>query len=487
MELGFDTIGNATLIAYDGGPVLVTDPWIEGTAYFGSWSHSHVILPGQHEAARSAQFVWFSHGHPDHLNPDSLGLFRDNQILLPDHVGGRIASQLRADGFNVQILRDNTWTRLSDRIRVLCIADYNQDAILLIDIGGCLVVDLNDAHDKGWGPLVKQVVRKYSRSFLLRLSGFGDADMINFVDEDGNRLPSIPQIRKDSGFAVGAAAARNAETFGVTHFVPFSSLHRYQRSDSVWANAYTTSLEDYARGFSSPRVTLLPAFIRYDCEKDDVEELSPPEVSHVTLEPGVFGDDWSEELERSDVEVLRRYFTSIHHMASHLDFVNLRVGGRDNVIDLGNSHVGRGVTFEVPRNSLMQAVKWEIFDDLLIGNFMTTCLHGKWPQSRLYPDFTPYVTKYADNGLSRTEDELRRYFAEYRQRLGPFLYIRGLIEQRTRQVIAARFTVESPPFRLARRAYHRLNRASSRTPASSTASSSPPGRNDVTKEGIPGP
>ena len=26
------------------------------------------------------------------------------------------------------------------------------------------------------------------------------------------------------------------ETFGATHFVPFSSFHRYQRTDSVWAN-----------------------------------------------------------------------------------------------------------------------------------------------------------------------------------------------------------------------------------------------------------
>jgi len=26
--LGVSTIGNATLIAYDGGPMLVTDPWL---------------------------------------------------------------------------------------------------------------------------------------------------------------------------------------------------------------------------------------------------------------------------------------------------------------------------------------------------------------------------------------------------------------------------------------------------------------------------
>ena len=39
------TTGNATLIAYDGKPVIVTDPWFgdEEPAYFGSWVLSHRI------------------------------------------------------------------------------------------------------------------------------------------------------------------------------------------------------------------------------------------------------------------------------------------------------------------------------------------------------------------------------------------------------------------------------------------------------------
>ena len=151
IDLGFDTVGNATLIAYDSGPVLVTDPWIEGSAYFGSWSLSHIVPPEQLDAARAAPFVWFSHGHPDHLNPQSLALFRERRLLLPDHVGGRIASQLREDGFEVQILSDRMWTTLSRRIHVYCIADHNQDAILLIDIGGRLVVNINDRAEHWMG------------------------------------------------------------------------------------------------------------------------------------------------------------------------------------------------------------------------------------------------------------------------------------------------------------------------------------------------
>jgi len=50
---------------------------------------------------------------------------------------------------------------------------------------------------------------------------------------------------------------------------------------------------------------------------------------------------------------------------------------------------------------------------------MKTTLLGAWEragQSALYPDFTPYVAKYADNGRAKTKRELDRYFAEYRRR-----------------------------------------------------------------------
>jgi len=67
VELGFETIGNATLICHDREPVLVTDPWIEGSAYFGSWKLSHRIPEAQFDAIKRIKYAWFSHGHPDHL------------------------------------------------------------------------------------------------------------------------------------------------------------------------------------------------------------------------------------------------------------------------------------------------------------------------------------------------------------------------------------------------------------------------------------
>jgi len=142
-DVGFDTVGNATVIVHDGAPVLATDPWIVGSAYFGSWGLAHEIPAEQIDAVRRCPYIWVSHGHPDHLSGDSLALLKDKVILVPDHRGSRVFEDLKAQGFNVRVMRDRQWLELSPRVHVLCIPDYNQDAILLLDVNGRLVLNFN--------------------------------------------------------------------------------------------------------------------------------------------------------------------------------------------------------------------------------------------------------------------------------------------------------------------------------------------------------
>lgn len=423
MELGFETIGNATLICHDRGPTLVTDPWIVGPAYFGSWTLGYEIPQEQMDAIRRCEYVWLSHGHPDHLSTDSLEVLRDKKILLPDHHGGRIRQYLEAKGFAVRVLQDRAWSQVSPNIRVLCIADCNQDAVLLVDLDGVLVINKNDAFDHGWAHCVRKLVRRTKTSFLLSLSGYGDADMFNFFDEESRRV--TPPIK--NGAPPGWKIARATEFFGAKFFVPFSSMHKYQRRDSIWANEYVTTLADYPKGFDSRVAEMLPAFIRYDCAKGTCDAIRPAPVPDRVLDPEEFGDDWSIPLEPGEVAQIREYFRSISHLEHVLDFINFRVGGRDHVIEIGGRRRKKGITFEAPRRSLVRAIKWRIFDDLLIGNFMKTTLHGAWG-SRFYPDFSAYVGKYADNGLARTPEELEAYFEAYRRR-APLEFLRHRLVQ----------------------------------------------------------
>lgn len=452
MELGFDTIGHATVIAYDQGPILVTDPWFEGDAYFGSWVLSHEVPEEQREAIRSAPFCWISHGHPDHLSMGSLATLRaDTVILLPDHVGGRIARDLGAAGFRVRVLPDRTWVRLSERVSVCCLADYNQDALLLIDVGGRLVVDLNDCAERGWRRFVRDVVARYEVSFLLQLASFGDPDMINLFDEDGNRIEPRAALREPPGRTL----ALSARSLGTRYVVPFSTMHQYQRADSAWANEYVTTVDDYGPGFDIGSAELLPAYIRYDCITDTATPIDPPERPLVVRDPVEFGDRWDEPLEQDDRAALDRYVRSIHHLGRRFDFIAFRVGGVEHTVALRDPSSGarrRGFTFDAPRASLMAAVRHRVFDDLLIANFARTTVHGPPDREALYPDFTPYVGKYADNGDARSAEELRAYFRAYRHR-APYDYLRHRLERHAVDRVRGWLPRGSAPYSVARRAY----------------------------------
>jgi hypothetical protein len=138
-------------------------------------------------------------------------------------------------------------------------------------------------------------------------------------------------------------------------------------------------------------------------------------------------------------------------------FVNFRVGGRDNFVSLDGKK-GRGITFEVPRTSLMTAIEHEIFDDLLIGNFMKTTLHEL---GSLYDgDFNFAVTKFGDNGRVNTHREPDAYLEEYSRRAGADWYYSRLYENlldRAGAMTIAFLPRESPMYRLAQRLYRAVS------------------------------
>jgi hypothetical protein len=407
------TIGNATFLAYDKKCILATDPWMgeDDDAYFGSWNISHKIPEEIKKDIFSAQYIWFSHGHPDHLNPSSLKRFIGKKILLPDHVGGRIKDGLNEQGFDVEVIPDRKWFKLSDKIRIFCITTVIQDAVLLIDINKHLFINLNDAGTRGCTMLVKNIVKTYQQTYLLALSGYGDADMINCFDENGDFIEPAAATNKN----VGNGLSLMAKSLGIKNVIPFSSFHTFQREDSIWARKYTTPIEAYSVGFHND-LNFIPPFAIIDCitgeiGHTDVEYKESLEV----FKPEVFGDNWSDELSTKDMALITDYFQRKEKVNQFASFINFRVGNKDNLIQLQGKK-NKGITFEVPRGSLMKSIEYEIFDDLLIGNFMKTTLHNM--KSLYEGDLNFYITKFADNGRAESIEELEKYFQEYNRRMG---------------------------------------------------------------------
>ena len=442
------TTGNATLIAYDGKPVIVTDPWFgdEEPAYFGSWVLSHRIPAQLKEDIAKCEFVWFSHGHPDHLNPTSLERFRSKKILLPDHVGSRILKDLTPGGYNVTVLPDRKWVSLSDNIRVHCITTQIQDAVLLLDVGGKLFIDLNDTGMRDCVRHIRGISRHFRDSFVLPLSGYGDADMINFFKEDGSFV--VPRAaRKPS---VGGQLTNLVKATGARAVIPFSSFHQYQREDSMWAQAYTTPMDAFTQGLA-PGIEYHPPFSTVDCRTLEVTTETPPEIQVTPRPASDFGDNWSDALDMKDVAAIEAYFARKDRVQDYLGFVNFRVGGRDHTIKMRGPKE-RGITFAVPRGSLMTSIEYRIFDDLLIGNFMKTTLHGLHELNEGRGSFIYSVAKYADNGLAESNAEVDAYLAEYRRRAGVD-YLISALEDKSRGFITRFAAQDTAVYKLMKKVY----------------------------------
>ena len=446
--LGFDSIGSAILIAYDGVPVLTTDAWINDDAYFGSWGHDYAIPAEQMDAIKRAKYHWFSHGHPDHLNVASLPMLSGGQFLLSDHYGTRVQRDLEAMGYKVRVLKDHEWVQLSPRIKVYSIANKNQDSILLIDVGGTLIVNTNDSPDYGAAWHVRRIAKNYKSVFFCALHGWGGADMLNLYTPDGRKLTDPLQKRRP----IAPRAQRAAMIHGANYSIPFSGFHIYQREDSVWANSLIPELDDYQSDALSSAPQVVPAFVRVNAENGEIRPINPPRNQHLVKKPEEFGDNWSDPLTREDAAKIDAYFRARHHLAKKFGFIEVKFGGKSHTVDLNPSLRSRGISFEAPRASFMTCMEYEIFDDLLIGNFMKTTLHGV---EGLYPDFSPYVAKYGDNGGAKSNAELSRYFLHYYLR-DPLAATLKSLSTGSEQIVRALLPDNSSLFKTAKEFYYRM-------------------------------
>ena len=129
--IGFETIGNATVTVFDDKPLLSTDPWVYGNPYFGSWGHKYTIPSEQLDNIKNSKFLFLSHGHPDHVDPESFKLFENKTLLVGDHYGDRMYNDLK-EKYNCIKLKSNSWFEISKNIRIKSFADWNQDSSILI-------------------------------------------------------------------------------------------------------------------------------------------------------------------------------------------------------------------------------------------------------------------------------------------------------------------------------------------------------------------
>ena len=129
------------------GFTLLTDPWLAGPAFFGSWA---LWPPPRVEANKlRPDAIWISHEHSDHFHPQTLEqLPRETPVYCPDFPNRRLPARLAALGFaDVRPMPFGETVALDDDLTLTCFepASLWNDAILLVEADGFRYLNINDA------------------------------------------------------------------------------------------------------------------------------------------------------------------------------------------------------------------------------------------------------------------------------------------------------------------------------------------------------
>ena len=300
---------------------------------------------------------------------------------------------------------------------MLCLDNENQDAILLIEAGDSLVVDLNNLPLCGDRTFIRDIVKRFDRkkTYAAALCS-NDADMFNLVDARGRRVIDTPEQRKPGMIW---ALARIVEGLGVGSYVSSASQHLYVRTDALWANPYRVGWDDVVRHWTRPAIRTIEPFVRVNLDTGEYERKHPShesEVSQITDQTS--DDDWNAKLSDEEWSSLTGFFHSMQILRPYVDYLEFAVGGESRRIWINDAAKGkaeaklRGIAFHAPARSLMNTVKLGYFDAILIGNFMTAELRNV----TLYPHFTPIVAKLAGASGVKTFKEWRQFRWRYFRR-----------------------------------------------------------------------
>ena len=147
IDIDFKVHAHACLeICHDGFSFLC-DPWLDGPAFYGSWTHH----PKPHIKINelNPNLIWISHEHSDHFHINTMIQFdKDIPIYFPDFPNKRIEMELKKLGFkNINPVSFGKKYQISKYINITCYEPESvwNDSILHIDVDGFHVLNINDA------------------------------------------------------------------------------------------------------------------------------------------------------------------------------------------------------------------------------------------------------------------------------------------------------------------------------------------------------
>ncbi len=213
--------GHAGLLISSGSTSVLCDPWFD-PAYLGSWYPFPDNAGVDADRLRSPSYLYISHLHRDHFDPDFLarGVDKKTTVLLPEFPLGELRAALEGLGFTRFVQTADGVPVELDGIRAAIRVAASPsdgpmgDSVLAVDDGTCRLLDQNDCHPRD--PAALGVLGPYDLH-LLQYSGAIWYPMVYRMDAAAKAREARSKRERQVARALGYI-----RSVGAAHVVPFA-------------------------------------------------------------------------------------------------------------------------------------------------------------------------------------------------------------------------------------------------------------------------
>ena len=244
-------INHAGFLLESGNIKLVSDPWIEGTAFDNGWKLLSPTLFDYNDF-EDVTHIWFSHEHPDHFSPANIKKipppFRAKITVIYQTTDDKKVVEFcrKADFKEIIELPPSKWFALDTDFKVMNQNDRDGDSWLAINTEGVSILNLND------------VVSYQSDLELKRLKQqIGDIDILltqfSYANWVGNQADT--DYREQCAKEKYTATDNQIRIFKPRYVIPFASYVWFCHEENYYMNHEANKIGDFHQWLKGKDVT----------------------------------------------------------------------------------------------------------------------------------------------------------------------------------------------------------------------------------------
>lgn len=280
------------------------DPWLKGSAYYRQWFLWP--LPAEIPADLNIDAILISHGHEDHLHPETLKSMKKNsKVFFSYQWRAGIKPYLNHLGFKDIVEAISFRTYLVNEVKITFIS-FSLESVIIIEYKNEILVNINDAlnsnHENAVEFILKEIRERWPRITYL-LSGWSGASYFpNQVRYPGKDDIEIGKLREQY-FANNFC--RFVEFLVPKTSIPFVSGFVLLNKENRWINHIKFPRKKAAEYYAVERNCSVPAkfLLPYPgdlIENEKLEKISPLHQVDEEQQYDLAYQHYSEEIIKAD-------------------------------------------------------------------------------------------------------------------------------------------------------------------------------------------